>query len=292
MTKPNMLVKPANEGKGDAINSSLNAHFALGMSLIEFSKLVVLITQSKSLTCNYSFVASLDLREEYQQPSFARQSGHAQQSHLPNVFFIDHDIFQQGQMAVPTPSILVPEYVSNLLGGNHELRKVTVDFFTTIHTFMPIVSKKTFYDLLLNPLLQRRADVAFLCLCMKLVLWIPSDTDSIHHTGDYAAVKQYLSELEAAGVYTLQVLQGRLLITLFEHGHCVYPAAYMSISASVAHGFALGLDNQEVTPAMKVLPWVEMEERRRVWWAVIILERFLSSSEIRSVVLIVIVSYT
>jgi hypothetical protein len=48
----------------------------------------------------------------------------------------------------------------------------------------------------------------------------------------------------------------------------------MSISACAAHGLALGLDSSQVTGLAKKLSWVEMEERRQVWWAIVIVERF------------------
>ena len=177
-------------------------------------------------------------------------------------------------MEIPTPSIPIPSYVIKLLGSSQDVGDSALEFFDTIHTYLAIISKRRFYDHLLNPLLPRRADVAFLCLCMKLVLWKPSVVESIPNIEEYATAIKYLLELEAAGIFTLQVLQGRLLISLFELGHSIYPAAYMSISACAAHGLALGLDRSQVTGVAKNLSWVEMEERRRVWWAIVIVERF------------------
>lgn len=183
-------------------------------------------------------------------------------------------------MEIPTPLISIPSYVSGLLGSTHEFGNVALEYFATVHTYLAIVSKKNFYGLLMNPLLQRRADVAFLCLCMKLVTWKPSEV-GISESEEYVAARRYMFELEAAGVFTLQVLQGRMLVAFFELGHAMYPVAYMSVNACASHGLALGLDkeSEQTVGAAKILSWVEEEERRRMWWAIIILERFDMSLE-------------
>jgi hypothetical protein len=119
---------------------------------------------------------------------------------------------------------------------------------------------------------------------MKLILWVPSashsDSGSDAQTGEYLAGKKYLSELESAGVFTVPMLQGRVLIALYEFGHGIYPAAYMSIGNCAAQAFALGLGSEREAGEVEVeggrrLTWVEHEERRRVWWAIVILERFV-----------------
>jgi hypothetical protein len=114
---------------------------------------------------------------------------------------------------------------------------------------------------------------------MKLILWVPSashsDSGSDAQTGEYLAGKQYLSELEGAGVFTVPMLQGRVLIALYEFGHGIYPAAYMSIGNCAAQAFALGLGSEREVEGVRRLTWVEHEERRRVWWAIVILERFV-----------------
>lgn len=176
-------------------------------------------------------------------------------------------------MSIPIPAITIPSYVIKLLGSNQLVRDIAVEYFATVHTYLAIISKKIYYGLLLNPLVQRRADVAFLCLCMKLVIAKPSELNIVD-LDEYVAAKQYLLELEAAGVFTLQILQGRMLMALFEFGHGVYPAAYMSVSACITHAIALRLDKEQNAVPANSTSWVEAEERRRVWWAVVILERY------------------
>jgi hypothetical protein len=180
-------------------------------------------------------------------------------------------------MNIPTPSMLIPTFVADLIGHITEIRTVASTFFGTVHAFLPIISKKNFFDILLNPFLEQRADVAFLCLSMKVIVWAPSACDNDPMTADYLGAKQYISELENAGVFTIPMLQGRLLMSMYELGHGIYPAAYISIGVCAAHGIALGLDQKSsVEDGGRRLTWVEQEERRRLWWAVIIMERSVS----------------
>jgi len=177
-------------------------------------------------------------------------------------------------MIIPTPVFSIPSYVSEQIGGNPEIRIVASRFFDTI-PYLPIISKKIFYELL-NPLLPWRADAAFLCLCMKVVLWSPLAQHDDPQTTDYLAAKRYLSELESGGVFTMPMLQGRVILSMYEMGHGIYPAAYSSIAASSAHGCALRLSGQkDAKKTGKSLTWIEEEEQRRVWWAIVILERYV-----------------
>jgi hypothetical protein len=100
------------------------------------------------------------------------------QNQSPRVFFLDHDVFQQALMEIPKPSAPVPLYISTLIGDDAQTRNITSQFFNTNHSYIPIVSKKLFYDRLLNPLTQPRGDVALLCLCMNLFIWSPEYNDN------------------------------------------------------------------------------------------------------------------
>ena len=244
------------------------------------------LSHSKKLHCDYSDPAAPKPQDGPPHPHPGELGlGHriqAHQSQLPDVFFLDHPLFQRSQILIPPPLLPIPPYISSLIGSNTEIRNVASTFFSTVHSYLPIVSKKTFYDHFLNPFLQQRADVAFLCLCMKLILWVPSNSDlgAEAQTRDYLAGKQYVSELESAGVFTVPMLQGRVLIALYEFGHGIYPAAYMSIGNCAAQAFALGLGSEMEAGKVeggRMLTWVEHEERRRVWWAIVILERFVES---------------
>jgi hypothetical protein len=66
-------------------------------------------------------------------------------------------------------------------------------------------------------------------------------------------------------------------LALYELGHAIYPAAFLSIGACARYAHALGINVSRTLKTRKVLTLVEVEERRRVWWAIVILDRFVTS---------------
>ena len=197
------------------------------------------------------------------------------QRHASAVFFLDHEIFTRGQMEVTVPTTYVPPHLMNQLGGTAGTRKIASNYFDTVHTWLPIVSKKRFYDHLLNPLFDLRADVALLCLCMRLTTLPTVDLNTDPETLLYGMAKKYLIDLEVAGVFTLQMLQSCIFIAIYELGHAIYPSAYMSIGMCARYATALDISwkpssNQGANTSQC---WIDQEERRRVWWAIIILDR-------------------
>jgi len=141
---------------------------------------------------------------------------------------------------------------------------------------MPIVSK-----IRLNRLVQRtegpcKADIALLLLCMKLVQEVTHEQQT-EPSELYVIAKQFSSELELKGILTLRMVQAGLLLSVYELGHGIFPAAFTTISYCARQGVALGLHNKSA-PQFLGGPrsWVEWEERQRVWWMVVILDRLAS----------------
>ncbi|OQE46162.1 hypothetical protein PENCOP_c001G01587 [Penicillium coprophilum] len=112
---------------------------------------------------------------------------------------------------------------------------------------MPFISKKRFYDLYLQPSFRSRPDVALLLLAQTLITTFPP-----------------------------AVLQAGVLVALCELGHGIYPGAFLSIGTCARYAYALGINVSRTVPSRRVLTLVEVEERRRVWWAIVILDRFVS----------------
>lgn len=95
-------------------------------------------------------------------------------------------------------------------------------------------------------------------------------------TPEYLAAKRLYAEMEGAGGFSTQVLQSGVLIALHEFGHAVYPAAYLSIGACARYGISSGMDGTGTSQVKAPYDWIEAEERKRVWWAVLILDRYVS----------------
>lgn len=149
-------------------------------------------------------------------------------------------------------------------------------YFATVHTYYPIISKIRLYQHLSNPLHEPGSDIALLFLAMKLACSeIPEGMPP--QTQLYQDVKSFYHYVESQNGYSIQMMQALQLIAMYEMGNAIYPAAYLSIGNAARIGHAMGLHAKDV-PQMLPRPttWTEQEERRRVWWGVVLLERFIN----------------
>lgn len=233
------------------------------------SDLNIDIFQRKSLACSYANGST----SQPLVPAYGSISTALQASKFPAIFFLDAAMFQKTQLNIPPINITIPTYILDLIGDLSNWRSIATEFFETIHAWFPIVSKPRLYGHLLNPLVPRRTDVALLILCMRLATLFPTEGLPIDLTPEYLAAKRFHSELEGAGAFSTQILQAGVLISLYEYGHAIYPAAYLSIGACARYGISSGMDGDGVSQLKPPLNCHEEEERKRIWWAVLILDR-------------------
>jgi hypothetical protein len=200
------------------------------------------------------------------------------QQNFPPVFFLDPKVFRHCRVEMPTPISPIP---SQLAASISDIRHVAAEFFGKIHLWMPIISKKRFYEKLLNPLMQPRIDVMLLVYCMRLITVSPSDHADGENpkTSGYLNARRFLLEAEVAGILSLQLLQAGLLVTMYEVGHAIYPSAYTSLGTWVRYGVSLGINRERPVGSIEPFEWLEEEERRRVWWAILILDRYVFPSD-------------
>lgn len=66
------------------------------------------------------------------------------------------------------------------------------------------------------------------------------------------------------------VLQVGLLVALYELGHGIYPAAFLTIESCTRYAYALGINVSQKVSTKRVITLVEVEERRRVWWPLVV----------------------
>ncbi|KAL2063565.1 hypothetical protein VTL71DRAFT_5370 [Oculimacula yallundae] len=209
-------------------------------------------------------------------------------SQFPAVFYLDNSVFYDSLIAKPSSVTSIPSEVSSSIGDAPNQGLIATEYFKTVHSWMPIVSKKRFYENVprsdadtsppafenvpksganMTPL---RSDYALLILCMKLSMWTPHEEDP--RTPEYLAAKTFYLDLEIHGIVSVQVLQALILIALYEAGHAIFPSAAVSKEACVRYGQALGINWESKSPRKKPFAWVDREEENRVWWAVFMLE--------------------
>jgi hypothetical protein len=168
-----------------------------------------------------------------------------------------------------TPDIdaAITSQLSNAVGNIENVRKVAVTYFGSIHYWLPIISVDPFNDSVRSIFLQPRADTSLLCLAIALITSNLSEGD--YGEEDkleklYTLCKTSIAFLEAKGVNSLEVVQARLLVALFEVGHWK-SAAYISIAALARVAVEIGINRSANAGS---------EERYRVWWGIVMLDRY------------------
>ena len=192
------------------------------------------------------------------------------------MLFLDPALLRHGQLETAPAAAPIPVHIIELLGDMDDVRTTAASFFDHIHIWMPFISKKRFYDLYLRPSSQSRADFVLLALAIKLITSFPPESPRNPRTSLYHTTKHFHLEVEGSSNLSVLVLQAGILLALYELGHAIYPACYLTIGACARYAYALGINvSSKTLNIRKVLTLVEVEERRRVWWAIIILDRFV-----------------
>ncbi|KAL7940805.1 hypothetical protein V8C42DRAFT_336403 [Trichoderma barbatum] len=187
--------------------------------------------------------------------------------------FLDPDHFILAQLEAKKKNAAITKTAADLVGSVGDIQATAHVFFETIHVWMPIVSKQQFQEHLLQGLSFRRAELFLLVLAMKLC----SSRVTVAKSMLYRTVKQFYFDVESSGRLSIQTLQAAVLIAIYELGHGIYPAAIISVANCARIGALLGIDKSLNTWGLiSGVPWIQLEERRRIWWAIIILDRFMN----------------
>ncbi|KAK3354090.1 fungal-specific transcription factor [Lasiosphaeria hispida] len=198
---------------------------------------------------------------------------------VPSLLFLDVDRFQDSQLRLLTPTVRIPSDVLAVLSFENTVVDAAAVYFDTIHHWMPFISRKRM-DLGI-PLRSGGPDLAMLFLAMKLITSSPSPAGPATPPGHdplYTMAKAFLSLFEANGEVSLLCLQAMVLIALYEYGHAVYPAAWMTVGACTRYADMLRITlGEERSSVMdKVTTWTELEERRRLCWAIFVLDKAIA----------------
>lgn len=92
----------------------------------------------------------------------------------------------------------------------------------------------------------------------------------------YLLSKSWLALLEGAALNSIDLVHSRLLTTLFEVVHGFYPAAYLSIAATVRAADALSIYRCQEAPlshSSDLIGKKEREEYTELWCGIMILDR-------------------
>ncbi|KAE8451392.1 hypothetical protein EG329_004021 [Mollisiaceae sp. DMI_Dod_QoI] len=200
------------------------------------------------------------------------------QNRFPAIAFLDSESFKYGGIAIPKPTVEIPVDVLELIGDGPSVQGAISEYFSTVHKWMPIVSQKRLTRNMANPLWEGGPDLALLFLCMKLITSRPHDGVECAHNPIYLSAKRFVALMEATGTVSLLVLQANLLVTWYEYGQAIYPAAWMSAGWCIRYANMLGINGHDEAAQLlgRLGTWTEQEERRRTWWGVLLTDRIIS----------------
>ncbi|KAF2098743.1 hypothetical protein NA57DRAFT_56389 [Rhizodiscina lignyota] len=195
---------------------------------------------------------------------------------FPELYILDSDSFSKNAPEALDPGMpLPPDVVDTLLSSG--IQKICDEYFSGTHSWLPVLIKKRINHQLQSFDSSNNASLALLLLCMKLVADGPLEAEKPSATPTYLLAREFWKALENASVITLHLLQSVVLIALYEMGHGIFPAGYLTVGHAARIGILMGLHDRRNAAQLFIQSetWTLREEERRTWWAVIILDRFV-----------------
>ncbi|KAH8645417.1 hypothetical protein BX600DRAFT_164693 [Xylariales sp. PMI_506] len=201
---------------------------------------------------------------------------HDRPVHLPDFFAVPSLASSIDLLNYETIQKSTADAAMRILGSMDNLRAISTEFFTGTHQRIPTVSKFRFYNSLAFLTATPSANFAALCLSILLIQQMPSGKSSNMQSPLYIAVKNLIGLLEASNELSLDLAHARVLVTFYEMGHGLHRAAYISVAASARTARALGLHRKRWQYLDAEDDKLLLEEEKRAWWAIVILDRFIS----------------
>lgn len=194
----------------------------------------------------------------------------------PDAFFIDAERFRSVPHSTLRSAYPIPEQVSQLLGL--DANGVCELYFGSVDTWFPFISKKGLDLSIQSNLPTETPGLALLLLCMKLICSASHPYTSASESTLYKTAKSFLNTIEEVSPVAIHVFQSLVLIALYEVGHGIFPAAYLTVGRAVRLGILRGVHDRKNSTQLFVGPptWTYVEEERRTWWATSILECFVN----------------
>ncbi|GKZ31299.1 hypothetical protein AbraIFM66950_011659 [Aspergillus brasiliensis] len=157
---------------------------------------------------------------------------------------------------------------------------IFVTYTKSIYPWFPIIPG-TLQDQLPDSWNEASLDCTLLALCITLLCTFPpsspGDGTASSLQSAYLQVKSWIAVVEGLGVTSLKIVQARTLVTLFEVAHGFYPAAYISMGATVRAADALKIHAySSPAPSPSTTDESKSEEAVLLGWAIRILDRYIT----------------
>ncbi|CEL00460.1 hypothetical protein ASPCAL00060 [Aspergillus calidoustus] len=135
----------------------------------------------------------------------------------------DPDLPKNEDLSQPilrTISKSVQSHISTIIGDDRAIALSAAVFFSTIHPWFPIVNRASYYSGLSKQSPERSPGFGLLILCTHLLGISPTNgTMSSRMQGLYILATGLAASLTGAEISSIELLQARILLSLFEVGH-------------------------------------------------------------------------
>ncbi|KAL3483165.1 hypothetical protein BJX62DRAFT_245155 [Aspergillus germanicus] len=169
----------------------------------------------------------------------------------------------------------VQSHVSTIIGDDKAIALSAAVFFSTIHPWFPIINRASYYSGLSRNSSERSPGFSLLILCIHLLGLSPTNgTMSSQMQGLYILATGLIACIAGAEVSSLELLQARILLSLFEVGHGMYTAAHISMGANNRAARSMVLASGKTNARFEC--GGNMEDAYRVCQGLTILERYIA----------------
>lgn len=191
------------------------------------------------------------------------------------------DVFPNGLSRPPqvyplTDTVLTSQINHIICEDGKDIEGVVAQYFQGIHVWLPILSRKRFFDRLTHFSISPSADFSLLLLAMRLLTQHPSmdqETDQDREVL-YLATKTLFAQIQAFIPSSLLLVQAGVMLSHYEHAHGMIEGAYVTVGTTARMAFALGLHNTHCSLAVQGTDsWLDEEEALSTWWGLVILDR-------------------
>ncbi|KAF2095093.1 hypothetical protein NA57DRAFT_45245 [Rhizodiscina lignyota] len=148
---------------------------------------------------------------------------------------------------------------------------ISSTYFMNVHGWLPIIFKPRFFSRLATLNEDTNPNFCLLILAMRLVTQDANESIASRFSL-YHIVKSLATLTETSP--SLDAVQARLLIAIFEMGRGLFPAANISIGAVASMAMSIGLQDKIKETLRDAVDWTYLEERKRAWWAIFIVDRY------------------
>lgn len=191
-------------------------------------------------------------------------------------YYLDYALLSRSVGQLPEVQFGLDPALLSYLGDYRSDHSFVSHYFAVTHPWMPFLSRTAFMERILNPLGSAWPWNIVLLAAMKLLTTAPSGPTP--RSTFYTTLKANVAAAVDSGLLELRIFQAMLLIAAYEMGHGIYPAAYMTVGTCFRYGNALGLGRSIEKGAGCPRSNIEVEEQRRSWWTVLLLDKYLSLS--------------